>query len=114
MGRVFIRKCVAPISSPLPPSAQALAAELAADVEPIAVAAARVWGVYETTLKHAQLPERCWKSDRRARDGVVLFETASGRTATMRFPGPDGEFVISVGLCTAEPVVAAIGAAASD
>jgi enediyne polyketide synthase len=101
-------------SSPLSPSAQALAAELAADVEPLAVAAARVWGVYETALKQTQLSERCWKTDRRGRDGVVLFETASARTATMRVPSSEGEFVISVGLCTAEPVVPAIGAAASD
>jgi hypothetical protein len=32
----------------------------------------------------------------------------------MRFTGPDGEFVIAVGLCTADAIVPAIGAAASD
>jgi enediyne polyketide synthase len=99
---------------PLHASAHALAAELAADFEPLAVASARVWGVCEATLKHAQPTERHWTTHRRRRDGVVLFETASGRTVTMRVPGPDGEMVIAIGLATRDPSIPAIGAAGSD
>jgi hypothetical protein len=44
----------------------------------------------------------------------VLFETASGRTVTMRVPGPDGEMVIAIGLATRDPSIPAIGAAGSD
>jgi enediyne polyketide synthase len=100
--------------SPLSASDQALAVELAADVEPLPVAAARLWGVYETTLKQARRVEPCCKAHRRERDGVVLFETASGRTATMRVPGPGGDFVIAVGLCTTDTLLPTIGAAASE
>jgi enediyne polyketide synthase len=94
--------------SPLSAADQALAVEVAADVEPLSVAAARLWGVYETTLKHAGLLAPCWKANRRGTDGVVLFETASGRTATMRVPGPASDLVIAIGLRTADPVLPTI------
>jgi enediyne polyketide synthase len=99
---------------PLHASAQTVAAEVAADFEPLAVASARVWAVWEATLKYAQPTERHWKAHRRRRDGAVLFETASGRTVTMRIPRPDGEMVIAIGLGTRDPSIPAIGAVSSD
>jgi enediyne polyketide synthase len=95
--------------SPLSTSMGALAAELAADSEPLAVAAARVWSVCEATTKHAQPLERHWKTYGHRTDGVVLFETAFGRTATMLIPGPDGDIVIAIALRTMDPLIAAIG-----
>ena len=98
----------APGLLPLSASMAAFAAEVAADLEPPAVAAARVWSLREATTKHAQSPEHNWKARRGPDNRVVLFETASGRTATVHLSGPDGGMVIAIARRTADPLIAAV------
>jgi enediyne polyketide synthase len=99
--------------SPLSPSMAAFAAELASDVEPLAIAAARLWSLSEATIKHAQPSERHWKARRSSDNRVVLFETASGRTATIHVPGPDGGLVIAIARRTADPLIAGVNVTSS-
>jgi enediyne polyketide synthase len=94
--------------SPLSSSMAAFAAELASDVEPPAIAAARVWSLCEANTKQTQPSERNWKARRGPDHRVVLFETASGRTATFHVPGADGGMVIAIAGRTAEPLIAAV------
>jgi enediyne polyketide synthase len=96
--------------SPLTAPAAALATELASDVELPAVAAARIWSLREATAKHAQQIERSWKARRSIDERIVLFETASGKTATIHVPGPDGGIVVAIARSTASPLVAATNA----
>lgn len=88
-------------NAPLSAEGYALAAKLAASSgEPWAAAAARIWSVGEVALKHS-LPADMPCQMHVGRDGVVIFETSSGRTASIRLPGIADKVVVAVGTSTA-------------
>ena len=68
----------------------------------------RVWSLQEATSKQAQSPERNWKALRSGDKRVVLFESASGKTATIHIPGPGGGMVIAISQRAADPLIAAV------
>ncbi|MGB9368069.1 MAG: SDR family NAD(P)-dependent oxidoreductase [Xanthobacteraceae bacterium] len=83
--------------------AQTLARDLTAPgLEPWATAAARVWTLYEVAIKqhgHFDLP---WRIDRLQGREVVIFETLSGRTATIHMPGLHDGVVFAIGTRSAD------------
>ena len=99
---------------PLSDSAQALAAELAAGGEGWAVAAARVWGAWEATLKQGQIAGPQWMARRYEDSRAVGFDTATGRIITIRVPGPASDLVATVAVSSSDPLIPELGSEASE
>lgn len=90
---------------PLSPPAQSLAAELVASGDTCwPIAATRVWTLQEVAIKqNRRLDLPCTIHRLRGND-VVTFETAFGRTATIRVPGlVNDDLIIAIGTASSEP-----------